>query len=203
MATGGLSHRRVTVADERLGASLAPGFASLGWSVERLEVLVRRGGRAPVPDAGGEPRTDRRAADEVELETLRPLLSTLLRAMPQVRGEETVRQLLAESELTGRAAGTRRFAAPAGGPYAAACRLHLDGEGLAEIDDVGTLEDRRRQGLGAVVVEAALGAARADGRDLVYLLADEDDWPRGWYRRLGFVPAGRRWAFARRLDERA
>ena len=26
--------------------------------------------------------------------------------------------------------------------------------------------------------------------DLVFLLADEGDWPRGWYERLGFRPTG-------------
>jgi len=192
------AHRRITVADERLGESLAPGFATLGWTVERLTVMVLRGG--PGHDrgtrAGDAPAEAGPAAEEVTARALRPLLGRLLRAMPHVRDEETVRQLLEEGDLTGRVAATRRFAAPAGGPYAAACRLHLDG-GLAEIDDVGTLEDQRRRGLGGAVLEAALGAARAGGRDLVFLLADEHDWPRAWYRRLGFVPVGARWAFTR------
>lgn len=200
-----LSHRRVTVDDERLGETLAPGFAGLGWTVERLTLMVLR--LRPGPAAAGTrrpgPRPPAAAAEETTLDALRPLLGRLLAAMPHVRDEDTVRQLLGESELTGRVAGTRRFGAPAGGPYAAACRLHLDGDGLAEIDDVGAAEDRRREGLGGAVVAAALDAARADGRDLTYLLADEDDWPRAWYRRLGFVPAGRRWAFARRLDSPA
>jgi len=192
------AHRRITVADERLGESLAPGFAALGWTVERLTVMVLRGGlehdRGSRVGAG--PAAAGPAAEEVAARALRPLLGRLLRAMPHVRDEETVRQLLDEGDLTGRVAATRRFAAPAGGPYAAACRLHLDG-GLAEIDDVGTLEDQRRLGLGGAVLAAALGAARACGRDLVFLLADEHDWPRAWYRRLGFLPVGARWAFTR------
>jgi len=198
LAPTALTHRRITVADERLGESLAPGFAALGWTVERLAVMVLRGG--PEHDsgtrAGAEPAGAGPEAEEVSARALRPLLGRLLRAMPHVRDAETVRQLLEEGDLTGRVAGTRRFAAPAGGPYAAACRLHLDG-GLAEIDDVGTLENQRRRGLGAAVLAAALGAARADGRDLIFLLADEHDWPRAWYRRVGFVPVGVRWAFTR------
>jgi len=194
LAPTALEHRRITVADEHLGESLAPGFATLGWTVERLSVMVLRGD--PATRAQAAPAEAGPAAEEVTAPALRPLLGRLLRAMPHVRDEETVRQLMDEGDLTGRVAATRRFAAPAGGPYAAACRLHLDG-GTAEIDDVGTLEDERRRGLGGAVLEAALGAARAGGRDLVFLLADEHDWPRAWYRRLGFVPLGVRWAFTR------
>lgn len=198
LAPSALAHRRITVSDERLGESLAPGFAALGWTVERLTVMVLRGAptRDPNPPAVAAPTGAVPEAEEVTAQALRPLLGRLLRALPHVRDEETVRQLLDEGEVTGRVAATRRFAAPAGGPYAAACRLHLDG-GLAEIDDVGTLEDQRRQGLGGAALRAALHAARAGGRDLVFLLADEHDWPRAWYRRLGFVPAGGRWAFTR------
>lgn len=199
LTPSGLAHRRITVADERLGESLAPGLAALGWTVERLTVMALRGARAPDPGTRAEAGP---AAEEVTRETVDPLLGTFLRAMPHVRDEETVRQLLDEGELTDRVAATRRFAAPAGGPYAAACRLHLDG-GLAEIDDVGTLEDRRRQGLGGAVLEAAIAAAHSCGRDLVFLRADEHDWPRAWYERLGFVAVGGRWAFTRPPCRRA
>ena len=172
--------------------------------------MTRPAGAAPL--ASADTRTTRPAggasvgsaeaghpvAREASLAELRPLLERLLRRMPQVRDEETVRQLVGESELTGRVAATRRFAAPGdGSALLSSCRLHRDGPGLAEIDDVGTLDDARGSGLGGAVVRAALEAAREEDRDLVYLLADEHDWPRGWYRRLGFVPAARRWAFVR------
>ncbi len=37
---------------------------------------------------------------------------------------------------------------------------------------------------------AAARAAEADGCELVFLLTDADDWPRHWYRRLGFDDLG-------------
>ncbi len=194
MGAAGLAHRKLTVADDALGERLAPELAALGWSVESLVVMTRPPDAAPLPA----PDADAPVAREASLDELRPLLGRVLRSMPQVRDEETVRQLLGESELTGRVADTRRFAAPGdGSDPLSACRLHRDVEGIAEIDDVGTLEEGRGRGLGNAVVRAALGAAREERRELVFLIADAHDWPRAWYRRLGFVPVGRRWAFVR------
>jgi hypothetical protein len=38
-------------------------------------------------------------------------------------------------------------------------------------------------------------ASREDEHDLTFLLAEEDDWPKELYRRLGFEPVGRIWDF--------
>jgi len=40
------------------------------------------------------------------------------------------------------------------------------------------------------VVARALAEAYASGHDLVFLLADDDDWPKELYRKLGFHDAG-------------
>jgi hypothetical protein len=48
------------------------------------------------------------------------------------------------------------------------------------------------------VVLAAARAARARGCDLVFLVADEADWPKELYARLGFEPLTRFWSFLRR-----
>jgi hypothetical protein len=37
----------------------------------------------------------------------------------------------------------------------------------------------------------AAGEARAEGADLVFLVADGDDWPKELYRKLGFDTVGR------------
>jgi hypothetical protein len=40
------------------------------------------------------------------------------------------------------------------------------------------------------VVLAAIAAARRDGAEFVFLVADYEDWPKELYRRLGFDELG-------------
>ena len=35
------------------------------------------------------------------------------------------------------------------------------------------------------------------GHELIFIVADDDDWPKDLYARLGFDPIGRAWAFTR------
>jgi len=52
-------------------------------------------------------------------------------------------------------------------------------------------------------VLSAAAAARDAGAGLVFLLADQDDWPRHLYGRLGFDPVGPEWEFLRTPSEGA
>jgi hypothetical protein len=47
------------------------------------------------------------------------------------------------------------------------------------------------------VVESALQASIADRDELTFVVADEGDWPKDWYGRLGFEPVGRRYELLR------
>jgi ribosomal protein S18 acetylase RimI-like enzyme len=89
---------------------------------------------------------------------------------------------------------TRFFAARVGGDVAAYCELYSDGS-TAQIENVLTLERFRNRGLARAVVSKALGEARAAGHDLVFLIADRDDWPKELYWKLGFDVVGRIWEF--------
>jgi hypothetical protein len=44
-------------------------------------------------------------------------------------------------------------------------------------------------------VSRALEEARDGGHDLIFLIADRDDWPRKLYEKLGFDEVGRIWEF--------
>ena len=55
----------------------------------------------------------------------------------------------------------------------------------------------RRRGLARAVVRAALRSALGAGHDLVFLVADEADWPKELYREIGFEPLGVTRAFHR------
>jgi GAF domain-containing protein len=50
------------------------------------------------------------------------------------------------------------------------------------------------------VITKAAEQARADGNDLVFLLAEEDDWPKELYAKLGFDVVGRVTWFVHRRD---
>ena len=93
-------------------------------------------------------------------------------------------------------AGARYFAVELDGELASYCELYLH-EGVAQVEDVNTLEAFRNRGAGRAVVLGAIAEARAAGADLIWLLADADDWPRHLYAKLGFVQVGGAWQFTK------
>jgi hypothetical protein len=177
---GEAGHRKVVVHDPSHGARLAPPLAADGWNVYRLLVMVRdRPGERPVlPGAGA----------EVDRETGAATLAAFRREQPFGWQEAAVEQLAAMDERYARASRARDFAAPPDDP-ASACRLYT-ANGLAQVDEVGTLEARRNEGHASAAVTAAARTAAGEGCDPVFLLTDAGDWPKAWYRRLGFSPIG-------------
>jgi ribosomal protein S18 acetylase RimI-like enzyme len=177
---GRAGHRKLVVHDAKQGARLAPPLAADGWNVYRLLVMTRDrpAERSAQPGSGG----------EVDRATGAATLAAFRREQPFGWQETAVEQLAAMDERYGRVNRGRDFAAPPDAPVCA-CRLYT-ANGLAQIDEVGTLERRRNQGHASAAVLAAAEAAEAEGCDPVFLLTDAGDWPQGWYRRLGFRPLG-------------
>ena len=75
-------------------------------------------------------------------------------------------------------------------------QLHSDVR-VAEVDDVATLEPYRGRGYASAVVLRAVEEALAAGNELVFLVADDEDWPKQLYGRLGFEPIGCTWHLLR------
>jgi len=184
-ALGHATHRKLVVHDEELGARLAPSLSRDGWNVYRLLVMVR--------DHTAERTAPRGAAGEVDRQTGARALAAFRREQPFGWQEEAVEQLTAMDERYGRATRARDFAAPPGDP-AAACRLYT-ADGLAQVDEVGTLERRRGRGHASAAVLAAAATADAEGCTPVFLLTDAADWPQHLYARLGFSPIGQLYEF--------
>jgi GNAT superfamily N-acetyltransferase len=182
----GLAHRKICV-DDPYGAELEAGFRQRGWRIARLVVMTHHGA-APAADV---PHTAETSAD-----TLAPLWAQGIRSGPVGRDEETVRQLVSAQLQRRAAVAVRYFASLDEGEIAAYCELFSDGR-TAQIESVMTLPRFRRQGHGRAVIERALGEAHRSGHDLVFLLADDEDWPKHLYAKLGFEPAGRVWDFVR------
>jgi ribosomal protein S18 acetylase RimI-like enzyme len=179
-ALGQAGHRKLVVHDPAQGRRLAPPLAADGWNVYRLLVMVR--------DRPAERGAAAGAGGEVDRRTGAATLAAFRREQPFGWQETAVEQLAAMDERYGRVSRGRDFAAPPEDP-ACACRLYT-ADGLAQIDEVGTLERRRNEGHATAAVLAAAETAAAEGCEPTFLLTDAADWPQGWYRRLGFSPIG-------------
>jgi GNAT superfamily N-acetyltransferase len=181
----GFGHRKVVTHDEQLGVRLSGDFAEAGWNVFRVLVMLRRrpSDRAPVPGAGGEVSRELGAAT----------LAAFRREQPFGWQEEAVRQLAEMDARFDRVVETRDFASPPADP-ACSCRLYVH-DGLGQVDEVGTVESRRRRGHARAAVAAAADAATADGCDEVFIVTDAADWPQELYRRLGFDEIGSTYEF--------
>jgi ribosomal protein S18 acetylase RimI-like enzyme len=183
----GLTHRKLSVPDEKLGARL---WTTLPreWMRQRLLVMARR--RPP------EREPDLSLVTEVDEARLRPARAGMIATYPWGRDPEVQRQLLDAKLLAARSVETRFFAAIVGDEPVSWADLYL-ADGVAQVEDVATLEAHRNRGLASAVVAAAVRAAEEEGPELIFLVADEDDWPKELYVRLGFDAIGRVHDFVR------
>ena len=134
--------------------------------------------------------------EEVPRELLVPFREESARAQPWATSEEVVREVVAAGEVAARAGNSRFFAVQVDGRPVAAAQLNSDGR-IAEVDDVATLPEFRRRGYASAVVLRAVEEALATGHDLVFLVAEDEDWPKELYARLGFEAVGRTWSLLR------
>jgi ribosomal protein S18 acetylase RimI-like enzyme len=182
----GVEHRLVHVDDDELGAALTPAFTAAGYQPAVDLVMAFRGD----PPAGGP------AAEHLDLETLLPVLRRDWRESLPDAPEETIEQLARRVETRLRGAdlvGFRGVRAP-GGELAARADLYVH-DGVAQIEDVYTAPHHRGRGHARALLRSLL--AEAAGGELVFLVADADDWPREFYARLGFAELGRTHTFLR------
>jgi len=181
----GHTHRQIDVDDEREALRLAPGFLAAGWGSFRTVYMVLR----REPDRRSEP-----VAEQVSWEELRPTVETQTRLESFATTEEVVQQLLDRRPLEAEATHLRHFGARIDGRIVSYCDLYSDGE-TAQVEDVATLEEYRNRGLARAVVRAAVDTALGEDHNFVFIVADEDDWPKALYARLGFDSVGTLRAF--------
>ena len=185
--------RLILVPDEAAGARLADGFRErAGWRIDRHLVMVLR--------RPAERTADLSPVDEVDEAALRPLRERTIVSQPW-GSPELAAQLLAAKPLIARRVTARFYAVRVGGEVVACSDLYYDGES-AQVEDVATVEEHRGRGYATALVLRAVADARAAGNDFVFLVADDEDWPKELYRRLGFDDAGRYWKFIASGNER-
>lgn len=183
MGSVGCLHRRVAVRDPDLGARLEPGFAELGWETDVHVVM----GHSRDPDREVDTSRVRELGDRTW-----PSRRKQLASYPW-SDDETLEQLRALYDLTTRVANARDLAIVEDGEPVSFAMLFSDGA-TGMIEDVATLEAYRGRGLSRAVMTKALHMSRA-AHDFTFLIADDRDWPKHFYSKLGFDVLGRHYFF--------
>ena len=187
LGDAGRGYRVIVTFDEELGERLRPEFATLHWRTQCHVFMVRR--REPEKSA------DFSLVQEVDQSALRAGRKREILSYPWGT-PELAEQLLDAKILLGRRAQTRFFGVEADGEIVAWTDLYL-AQGIGQVEDVATRRDHRGKGYASAVVLRAAEEARSAGADLVFLVADDEDWPKELYARLGFDTIGRQYKFMR------
>ena len=187
-AYDGFRHREVEFASVADADSVAMGMAGHDYAAEHMVVMARRHEPDRPPDLG--------AVEEVGLDEILPFTAEMTLREPWGK-EPGIAETMAEfRRVLVEGVGARFFAQRLDGRIAGSCELYLEGE-IAQIEDVNTLEEFRGRGVARNVVLRAAEEAARSGATFVFLFADEQDWPRHLYARLGFDEVGRSRLFTR------
>jgi GNAT superfamily N-acetyltransferase len=188
LGRAGLEHRAIWLGDVVQGERLAPGLAGRGYEVDRNVVMAH----AREPDAW----TDERA-EQIDIASAKRFYVTAhLEGHPDAEAADA--QMLADfRDVLVEHADVRFFGASVDGEVVSGCELYRLGD-VAQVEDVYTLADHRGRGLARAAVLAAVRAARGAGADLVFLGADDEDWPKLMYGKLGFDEVAGSYDFVKR-----
>ncbi len=180
----GLHHRKLRVSGPGAAHDTLESLATAaGWGFERELVMVRRRASDRKPNAGV-------AVRELGADELASAEDQFLMSEPYGGDAVVRRQLIAQHARWERGATTAwRLGIVEDERVLAWCRLY-DDHAVTEIDAVGVLPDRRGSGLGRALLEGVL--ARVPGDRMLFLCADNEDWPKHLYGRLGFDTVGER-----------
>lgn len=183
-----LGYVDIAVEDQVAGPTLEPAFRAAGWKVERDLVMVlseppdRPADTGVVVDAGEDELMD--------------LLDRWYGEDPGPSAAER-RELVHYNRREARIHGDRMLGVRSSdGQLVAMTKLRSDGS-TAQAEDVYTVPEARGRGYARALVSRAVELARAEGAGLTFIVADDNDWPKLLYGRIGFRPVGHVWHFHR------
>jgi len=178
----GFAHRQLVVEQESLWRTLEDDLAAAGWERDAILYMVHERPPDRVPDLC--------AVREVGHDDIAATEDRFLAGERGTSDPAARRQVMQHNRDIGELLGERCFATYAGDEVSAYAKLR-QGDGIAQVEDVAVLPEHRGAGLGRLVTTAALAAGLALEPELLFLVADDEAWPKELYGRLGFEPAGR------------
>lgn len=183
----GLDYRQIAVEHQQAGPGLEHAFRAAGWRVER-DVLMSLS--APADCAADTSVVEDAGEDEV-LEVMRHWYEDDEPAPSEIE------QLVAYGRREARTLGDRLLGVRGGDGCLVAITKLRSGGAIAQVEDVYTVPDARGRGFARALITRATELAREGGHELVFIVADDADWPKLLYGRLGFRSAGHLWHFHR------
>jgi ribosomal protein S18 acetylase RimI-like enzyme len=193
-ATAGWRHRHIEVDSRAVADRLRGPLTDAGYTEQRFVTMALTG--MPPPTVAGDGRASRPTAI-VDVDEQIDLARAVTAQEPWADSDDLVDQMVERERRLARVARGRVVIAPPEAPVSRCLLLEEPGGGMVEIDAVSTLVGHRGQRWSDAVVRRAIEAAGEHDAAHVVLVADDTDWPRAWYRRLGFTVVGRSWAFRR------
>lgn len=193
-ATAGWRHRRIGVDDERIAATLREPLLAAGYTEERFVTMALL--EPYQPGTASDLPTDVVGVDDHAAFT-----RAVHAEQPWAHSDALLDQVAERERRLAAVADARVVVAPPDEPVSR-CLLLTDGA-LFEIDAVDTLTRHRRQGWSNAIMRRAIAEATAAQAEQIMLIADDEDWPKHWYGRLGFRVVGRSAAFRRYPSERS
>lgn len=183
----GLPYRQIAVEHQHAGPKLEDAFRAAGWKVDRDRLMVM----SAAPDREADTSVAVDAGEEEVLELMRRWHDE------DDPGPRELEELVAYSLRESRVHGDRLLGVRSSdGRLVAISKLRSDGR-TAQVEDVYTVPEARGRGFARALVSRAVELARDGGDDLIFITADDQDWPKLLYGRLGFRPIGRVWQFHR------
>lgn len=186
----GCEHRRVRVTDPEIGAALEPDFTELGWNTDVHVVMCHRREPNRIVDTS--------AVEEVGDATWSGRQEQMS-SFAATSDAETIRQMRSMYDRMTRVGRARDFAIMEDGKAVSFALLFSDGK-VGQIEDVATLDGYRQRGYSWRVMAKALEVSRAE-HGSTFLIADDRDWPKDFYSRMGFDAIGRRYYFLKRPEK--
>ena len=177
--------RAIVTFDENLGERLRFAFVERDWRTQCHVFMAQHRPPEKVPDLS--------VVVEVDEAALRPGRTREILSH-RWGSPELAEQILDSKLLIAQRAETHFFAVEVDDDVVAWSDLYV-AQRVAQVEDVATLESHRGRGYASAVVLRAAEEGRKAGADLVFLVADDEDWPKLLYHRLGFDELGRMYKF--------